>query len=67
MGAIKNTPAGKEGEGKQSRCKRRVEKGVRSADQRATYEPHTSMFFITKIDLKQLFYSKSGTITGRRR
>jgi hypothetical protein len=27
MGAIKNTPAGKEGEGKQSGCKRRVESG----------------------------------------
>ncbi len=37
-------------------CKRRVEKGVRSADRRATYEPHTSMFFITKIDLFFFFF-----------
>jgi hypothetical protein len=69
MGAIKNTPAGKEGEGKQSGCKRRVESGCAlqiignsSTINMLHNNRITSMFFITKKDLKQFLYSETGTI-----
>jgi hypothetical protein len=61
MGAIKNTPAGKEGEGKQVECKRKVERGCalqingNRSNNRIVF---TSKFFIAKKDLKQLFYSE---------